>query len=84
MRIELSTPSRADNIARALAKIVLLCLPNVLAQIFWFHDLRKHHLADGLTVILGVLLQALVSPRKKMLLPALVLAVTFTVVYTVF
>lgn len=69
----------ADMVGAAMAKSILLCLPLLVVQPFY--DERSHHLVAGLAVIAGVLLQALVPPRKKLLLPGLVMAVAFTVVY---
>jgi hypothetical protein len=71
-----------EKVMTALAKIALLFVPRLVGALFY--DARQHHLLAGLTVILGVLLQALVPPRRKLLLPLLALAVAFTVVYSVF
>ena len=68
----------------ALVNIAVMCLPIILAPIFGFRDLNRHHFEAGLALTAGVLLQALIPPRKKGLVPLLALAVAFTLVYTLF
>jgi hypothetical protein len=66
----------------AAAKCVLLCLPSLVLQPLV--DLRAHRLWGGFSFILGVLLQALIPPRKKGLLLLLTFAVGFTIAYSMF
>lgn len=74
--------SKNDIVGIAIVKIALLFLPRIVTAPFY--DANKHHALFGLTLIAGVLLQALVPPRKKGFLPALTFAIAFTVVYSVF
>jgi hypothetical protein len=74
---------QSEKVVTALLKIAVLCIPTLAAPLVGFHDLSRHHLAAGIALIAGVLLQALIPPRKKALLPLLGLAVAFTLVYTI-
>ena len=72
-----------DNFGAAMWKIIVLILPNLLAPLFGL-DFRRHHLIGGLALIAGALLQALIPPRTKGLLPLLAFAVAWAVFYTFF
>lgn len=75
-------PTATEQDAVAMIKIAIFCLPVTVIQ--FFGAARKDHLIVGLTVIFGVFLQALIPPRKKLLVPLLILSVGFTMLYSVF
>ena len=71
--------SRDDNVAGIL-KIIVFCTPPSIVPILW--NVRTHRLIFGLSFILGVLLQAILPPRRKGLVPMLAVTVLFTLAYS--
>lgn len=70
--------SKIEQTVTSVAKAILFCMPVTLAtEVFQV----KSHFAVGLWLVVGSLLQALVPPRRKHLIPIVVLATAGAVVY---
>ena len=73
-------PSTGAHAAFA-AKTFVGCLPVSIA-IYRFHVTRPSYI--GVALISGVLIQALIPPHKKGLIPMLVVAGIFVLIFTIF
>jgi hypothetical protein len=70
--------SKSNGHGPAAIKVFLVCMP-VSIVVYELHV--KNHVIIGLSLVAGVLLQALVPPRKRGLLPLLAGTVIYTVIY---
>jgi hypothetical protein len=79
---ERKSQASVNEDARLLLKVLVLFVPPTIAP--YVFDTATHHFLAGLSLITGVLLQALIPPRRKGLLLLLGFSVVFAFAYSVF